>query len=219
MFQLVGARQYLVKPSVADVNENILSEQVQISSLLTEEMVKSAGKPLATVLYEFDRYVQQTLNIDINDSTNFRFVTDGQLPLRQCLHPECFSKCIELNNYYTLFFDLRKELFKYLSAHNKLNNLTTTTTSTIPNGVSTTTTTATSVNNSMNNDSAIITTNNALNVLTNNNNNNLVTNTANNNSLLQIATNGITEHVNIPVPTNIGEMLDCILFKNINIDQ
>ncbi|KAG8226933.1 hypothetical protein J437_LFUL004651 [Ladona fulva] len=42
-------------------------------------------------------------------SNGMVLVTDGQLPLRQCLHPEVSSKCIELPSYYDSFFDLRKE--------------------------------------------------------------------------------------------------------------
>jgi epithelial splicing regulatory protein 1/2 len=36
-------------------------------------------------------------------------VTDGQLPLRQCLHPESGAKEIQLPLYYWKFSDLKKE--------------------------------------------------------------------------------------------------------------
>jgi epithelial splicing regulatory protein 1/2 len=36
-------------------------------------------------------------------------VTDGQLPLRQCLHPEAGAKDIYLPSYYWKFSDLKKE--------------------------------------------------------------------------------------------------------------
>ncbi|CAF4859781.1 unnamed protein product [Pieris macdunnoughi] len=39
----------------------------------------------------------------------FRLVTDGQPPLRQCLHPEACSKDLTLPTYYASFHDLRKE--------------------------------------------------------------------------------------------------------------
>jgi len=42
-------------------------------------------------------------------------VTDGQLPLRQCLLPETCNKGIDLTPLYTSFFDLRKEFRKCLS--------------------------------------------------------------------------------------------------------
>lgn len=43
-----------------------------------------------------------------------RLVTDGQLPLRQCLHPEACRKEIDLPSYYTAFHDLRKEVCRFL---------------------------------------------------------------------------------------------------------
>ncbi|KDR24242.1 RNA-binding protein fusilli, partial [Zootermopsis nevadensis] len=44
-----------------------------------------------------------------------RFVTDGQLPLRQCLHPETCSKNLDLPGYYSYFHDLRKEFRAFYS--------------------------------------------------------------------------------------------------------
>jgi hypothetical protein len=49
--QVVGLQQYLVKPRVADVNENVLSEQVLTESTLTEDLVKS-GVPLETAIQQ-----------------------------------------------------------------------------------------------------------------------------------------------------------------------
>lgn len=45
-------------------------------------------------------------------------VTDGQLPLRQCFHPEAVAKDIQLPSYYWKFSDLRKEFL-----HSKSSNL------------------------------------------------------------------------------------------------
>lgn len=42
-------------------------------------------------------------------------MTDGQLPLRQCLHPEACTKDIKLPTYYWRFCDLRKEYSRYRS--------------------------------------------------------------------------------------------------------
>jgi hypothetical protein len=39
-------------------------------------------------------------------------VTDGQLPLRQCLHPEAVTKDIHLPAYYWKFSDLKKDYVK-----------------------------------------------------------------------------------------------------------
>lgn len=65
-------------------------------------------------LLQFDTYVR-SLQID-PDSPLFRLVTDGQLPLRQCLHPEACSKNIDLPSYYYLFHDLRKDFRAFYSA-------------------------------------------------------------------------------------------------------
>ena len=39
----------------------------------------------------------------------FQFVTDGQLHMRTCLHPEAVRKSIPLAPHYYSFFDLRRE--------------------------------------------------------------------------------------------------------------
>ncbi|XP_046684469.1 RNA-binding protein fusilli [Homalodisca vitripennis] len=122
--KVVGVQQYLVKPTVADVNENVLSEQLVEESALTEELVKNAGQPLQSAIRQFDSYVR-SLQID-PQSPLFRLVTDGQLPLRQCLHPEACSKNIELPSYYHVFHDLRKDFRAFYSAPDdaELNSVT-----------------------------------------------------------------------------------------------
>ena len=67
-------------------------------------------------LLQFDSYVK-SLNID-STSPLFRLVTDGQLPLRQCLHPEACSKNIELPEYYNVFHDLRKDFRTFYNVPN-----------------------------------------------------------------------------------------------------
>ena len=44
-------QQYLVKPRVADINENVLSEQIVTESNLTEDMVKN-GVPLEAAIQQ-----------------------------------------------------------------------------------------------------------------------------------------------------------------------
>jgi len=48
---VVGLQQYLVKPRVADVNENVLSEELVTESALTEDLVKN-GVPLETAIQQ-----------------------------------------------------------------------------------------------------------------------------------------------------------------------
>lgn len=62
-------------------------------------------------------------------------VTDGQLPLRQCLHPEAGAKDIHLPAYYWKFSDLKKEYFRSKlssSAQLSINDLTK-----LPNNITT----------------------------------------------------------------------------------
>ena len=57
---------------------------------------------------QFENFARQTFHIGPS-AHSLRFVTDGQLPLRQCLHPETCSKNLDLPSYYAYFHDLRKE--------------------------------------------------------------------------------------------------------------
>ncbi|XP_039297317.1 RNA-binding protein fusilli isoform X2 [Nilaparvata lugens] len=104
--KVIGMQQYVVKPSSADVNDNLLSDQLVQESFITEEMVKTNGVSLESAIKQFDEFIR-LLQID-PDSPLFKFITDGQLPLRQCLLPEACTKGITLPDYYCSFYDLRK---------------------------------------------------------------------------------------------------------------
>ena len=54
-----------------------------------------------------DTYINTQLKDD-----NFSLITDGQLHLRQVLHPEAIKKSILLPAYFYKFYDLRKEFRK-----------------------------------------------------------------------------------------------------------
>ncbi|XP_063218038.1 RNA-binding protein fusilli isoform X9 [Bacillus rossius redtenbacheri] len=64
---------------------------------------------------KFEQYARSTFHIGPSPHS-LRFVTDGQLPLRQCLHPEACSKGMELPTYYAVFNDLRKEFQAFYGA-------------------------------------------------------------------------------------------------------
>ncbi|CAG9570990.1 unnamed protein product [Danaus chrysippus] len=87
--QVIGEREYAVRPTRRP------SEELQ------------TGQPLDVVVQQVDEFVH-SLQVDPL-SPLFRLVTDGQPPLRQCLHPEACSKDITLPPYYARFHDLRKE--------------------------------------------------------------------------------------------------------------
>ncbi|KAL4708675.1 hypothetical protein ACJJTC_008201, partial [Scirpophaga incertulas] len=86
---IIGEREYAVRPTRRP------SEELQ------------TGQPLDVIVQQFDDFVR-SLQVDPH-SALFRLVTDGQPPLRQCLHPEACSKEITLPAYYARFHDLRKE--------------------------------------------------------------------------------------------------------------
>ncbi|KAL0811848.1 hypothetical protein ABMA28_009274 [Loxostege sticticalis] len=87
--QVIGEREYAVRPTRRP------SEELQ------------TGQPLDVIVKQFDDFVR-SLQVDPH-SPLFRLVTDGQPPLRQCLHPEACFKEITLPAYYARFHDLRKE--------------------------------------------------------------------------------------------------------------
>ena len=113
---MVGVHRYPVRPTFidksngvpnggdADENENDvgrLSDLIRDKYDLSEETLKSAPT-LEAVINQFDRQVASKL-------PRFRFVTDGQLHVRQCLFPEAQRANLALPSYYYQFHDLRKE--------------------------------------------------------------------------------------------------------------
>ncbi|XP_034242512.1 RNA-binding protein fusilli isoform X2 [Thrips palmi] len=112
--KVVGAQQYVVKPMMVEHADTVLSEHILAHSELTEEIVNEKGVSLGEALIQFDDYVR-SLQID-PCSPHFCLVTDGQFPLRQCLHPESCSKNIDLAPYYNAFHDLRKDFSAFYSA-------------------------------------------------------------------------------------------------------
>ncbi|XP_030756360.1 RNA-binding protein fusilli isoform X2 [Sitophilus oryzae] len=118
--KVVGVQQYPVRPTgvpnqngVGDPNGNaIIGEQLLTESTLTDDVIRTAGRRLEDALVEFDAYCS-SLHLDPY-SPLFRIITDGQLPIRQCLHPEAWRKEFELPTYYNSFHDVRKEVAAFL---------------------------------------------------------------------------------------------------------
>ncbi|XP_060536647.1 RNA-binding protein fusilli [Cylas formicarius] len=120
--KIVGVQQYPIRPTVihpgqptagGDPNGNvIITEQLAAESTLSDDLVRTAGRRLEDALGEFDAYCA-SIHLDPHNA-GFRLVTDGQPPLRQCLHPEACRKELELPSYYSLFHDLRKEVASFL---------------------------------------------------------------------------------------------------------
>ncbi|CAH1126530.1 unnamed protein product [Ceutorhynchus assimilis] len=121
--KVVGVQQYPVRPTGVpsqqqngfggDANGNVLlGEQAKVESSPTEDLVRTTGRPLEDALGEFHAYCV-SLHLDPHNH-GFRMITDGQLPIRQCLHPEAWRKEFNLFNYYNTFHDLRKEVAAFL---------------------------------------------------------------------------------------------------------
>ncbi|XP_043222924.1 epithelial splicing regulatory protein 1-like isoform X2 [Amphibalanus amphitrite] len=103
--KVVAVQQYVVRPQSADSSDSFLSEVCKNDYQLTEEQVKN-GESLESAIQRFDQFARSKLALD--GGSTFHLVTDGQLHLRQCLHPEACSKGLELPHYYWAFHDLRK---------------------------------------------------------------------------------------------------------------
>ncbi|CAG9806124.1 unnamed protein product [Chironomus riparius] len=119
--EIIGIKQYLVRPSSGFQCNSLKSPSPNTSAassesgsipstsytepLIAEAVLQANGRALNDVINDFDTYLR-SLKIDQN---NICLVTDGQQPLRQCLHPESGAKDIHLPSYYWKFNDLRKE--------------------------------------------------------------------------------------------------------------
>lgn len=98
-----------VKPRNSDINDNnVTLKSARNLAGISEEQVKNA-KPLETVIEEMDQFVKTKLN----NGATFTLITDGQLHLRQVIHPEACKKSISLADYWYSFYDLRKEFCKF----------------------------------------------------------------------------------------------------------
>ncbi|XP_032572358.1 RNA-binding protein fusilli isoform X4 [Drosophila sechellia] len=138
--QIVGTKQILVRPdgyfikdrtisgssdnssvtnntasspplAIGDANNGSGSLENGSELILPIAEAQAAGKPLSEAIEEFDAYLR---SLSLHD-TEIKLVTDGQLPLRQCLHREASAKDVELPAYYNRFSDLRKEFLRYKS--------------------------------------------------------------------------------------------------------
>lgn len=103
-----------VKPRSVDINDNVqLSEEAREQCSVAEERLREA-RPLEQVIDEFISLLQTRL--DCSDPADFQLVTDGQLHLRQVLHPEAIRHQINLPSSMFSFFDLRKEFSRFYNA-------------------------------------------------------------------------------------------------------
>ncbi|KAH0617565.1 hypothetical protein JD844_015953, partial [Phrynosoma platyrhinos] len=86
-----------------------LTQECKEDTNLAEESLRLAPQ-LEQALRQFNQSVSNELNIGVG--TSFCLCTDGQLHIRQVLHPEASKKNILLPECFYSFFDLRKEFKK-----------------------------------------------------------------------------------------------------------
>uniref|UniRef100_A0A8C9U505 Epithelial splicing regulatory protein 1 n=1 Tax=Serinus canaria TaxID=9135 RepID=A0A8C9U505_SERCA len=94
----------LVRPD----HTELTAECQEITQVDVESL--ALAPPLEQALRQFNQSVSNELNIGVG--TSFCFCTDGQLHIRQVLHPEASKKNILLPECFYSFFDLRKEFKK-----------------------------------------------------------------------------------------------------------
>uniref|UniRef100_A0A8D2Q0H3 Epithelial splicing regulatory protein 1 n=1 Tax=Varanus komodoensis TaxID=61221 RepID=A0A8D2Q0H3_VARKO len=86
-----------------------LTDECKEVTHITEDSLRLAPQ-LEQALRQFNQSVSNELNIGVG--TSFCLCTDGQLHIRQVLHPEASKKNILLPECFYSFFDLRKEFKK-----------------------------------------------------------------------------------------------------------
>uniref|UniRef100_A0A671M6Z3 Epithelial splicing regulatory protein 1-like n=1 Tax=Sinocyclocheilus anshuiensis TaxID=1608454 RepID=A0A671M6Z3_9TELE len=107
--------ELLVKPDHIE-----LSEECQEVSGLTEEALTEA-EPLEEAIEQLNQRL--CAEVDAGAGNTFYLCTDGQLHIRQVLHPEASSKNILLPECFFSFFDLRKEFKKKFPSEGELKDL------------------------------------------------------------------------------------------------
>uniref|UniRef100_A0A452S3V5 Epithelial splicing regulatory protein 1 n=1 Tax=Ursus americanus TaxID=9643 RepID=A0A452S3V5_URSAM len=96
--------EVLVRPDQLELTEDCKEEtKIDAESL-------SSAPQLDQALRQFNQSVSNELNIGVG--TSFCLCTDGQLHVRQILHPEASKKNVLLPECFYSFFDLRKEFKK-----------------------------------------------------------------------------------------------------------
>ncbi|KAJ8290979.1 hypothetical protein GJAV_G00019900 [Gymnothorax javanicus] len=124
LIQLVWQVVDLANKKTGELNEVFISpktleltDECKEESGVTEENISSA-EPLENALNQFNERLITELN-----GASFCLCTDGQLHVRQVIHPEASSKNIMLPECFYSFFDLRKEFKKNFPSSPDLNDL------------------------------------------------------------------------------------------------
>ncbi|XP_053324233.1 epithelial splicing regulatory protein 1 isoform X3 [Spea bombifrons] len=103
-----------VRPDHLELTEECKEAKIEPESLY-------AAPQLDQALQQFNQSVGNELNIGVG--TSFCLATDGQLHIRQVLHPEASKKNIMLPECFYSFFDLKKEFKKCLPGSGDISEL------------------------------------------------------------------------------------------------
>lgn len=71
------------------------------------------------LLFQFEAILQKLYD----ENSKISLITDGQLHLRQVLHPKAVAKGLELPYFYHSFFDLRKEFKTFYHLRNEFHSV------------------------------------------------------------------------------------------------
>ncbi|XP_061531256.1 epithelial splicing regulatory protein 1 isoform X2 [Phycodurus eques] len=114
--KLGKVNELVIKPEVSDVADE-KKEEDAAEDLVEEENASGAdcvftAKSLEAALNMFHLQLTNEVN-SAGAGTSACLCTDGQLPIRQVIHPEAASKSILVPDCFYSFFDLRKEFRTY----------------------------------------------------------------------------------------------------------
>ncbi|XP_029958093.1 epithelial splicing regulatory protein 1 isoform X2 [Salarias fasciatus] len=116
--QLGKVNELLIKPELSDLTEekekeveDVVEESVEENTASGADCVSTATS-LETALNLFHLQVTNEVN-STGAGTSLCLCTDGQLHIRQVIHPEAASKNILVPDCFYSFFDLRKEFKKH----------------------------------------------------------------------------------------------------------
>ncbi|XP_072013370.1 epithelial splicing regulatory protein 1-like [Amphiura filiformis] len=102
--KVVSFQQSFIRPDESEVSDDLCK------ALGVQRDVIMESASLDVVLQQFDHYLRTELNT--SEGATFCLCTDGQLHVRQCIHPQALKKNVELQDYFCNFFDIRKEFRK-----------------------------------------------------------------------------------------------------------
>ncbi|KAJ8394574.1 hypothetical protein AAFF_G00043770 [Aldrovandia affinis] len=124
LIQLVWQVVDLANKKIGELNEVFirpkyleLTDECKEESGVTEDTITTA-EPLENALNQFNK----RLSVEVNGAS-LCLCTDGQLHIRQVIHPEASSKNIMLPECFFSFFDLRKEFKKNFPSSADLKDL------------------------------------------------------------------------------------------------